>query len=166
MAAKITEPPSPFAQLARISATTATAGHSLYNGKAIGAIIDDSVLDARPYSLTGEDTPKPSFYQVTGLAALQGPLKIPHLLPRGGPTFSSAISGLAIGMTKTEPALVPDANERRWRFFRAKPTLRDSRSRSSIRHRFAIHRQCADQPAGAGAAESLSAAERRGQFTL
>jgi hypothetical protein len=101
---------SPFAQLAAFG-NNRNAGHSLYNG-GIGAIIDDSVLDARPYSLTGEDTPKPSFYQVTGLAALQGPLKIPHLLPRGGPNFFVGYQWTRHRDDETEPALVPDANER------------------------------------------------------
>jgi hypothetical protein len=59
---------------------------SLYNGN-IGFTLDNSALDARTYSITGQDTPKPGYNHFTGLASFGGPLRIPHLLPRGGPNF-------------------------------------------------------------------------------
>jgi hypothetical protein len=46
----------------------------------------NSALNAQPYALSGSPTTKPSFNLFTGVAALQGPLKIPHLMPRG-PNF-------------------------------------------------------------------------------
>lgn len=56
--------------------------HGLYNG-GIGIIGDSSIFDARSFSLTGQDTPKPSYTRLTGVATLGGPLKIPHLLKNG-----------------------------------------------------------------------------------
>ena len=60
-------------------------GQGLYNG-GIGIVLDNSALDAKPYSLTGQDTPKPSYNRMTGVLALGGPLRIPHLI-KNGPTF-------------------------------------------------------------------------------
>jgi hypothetical protein len=75
---------SPFAQLAAFG-NNRSGGHGLYNG-GIGFIGDDSVTDARSFSLTGQETPKPSYSRFTGVATLGGPLKIPHLL-KNGPVF-------------------------------------------------------------------------------
>ncbi len=56
---------------------------SLYNGN-IGFTVANSALNARPFSLTGQDTPKPETTQFTALGSFGGPLRIPHLL-RNGP---------------------------------------------------------------------------------
>jgi hypothetical protein len=58
---------------------------SLYTGS-LTAILDDSALDARPYSLSGLAPPKAFYNHITGVFILGGPIKIPHLLPHG-PTF-------------------------------------------------------------------------------
>src|SRR5207253_1679951 len=50
---------SPFAQLAAFG-NNRRGGRPLYTGSA-GIIIDNSSLDARAYSLTGQNTPKPSY---------------------------------------------------------------------------------------------------------
>src|SRR4029434_2811071 len=50
---------SPFAQLPGFG-NNRNAGRSLYTG-GIGASLDNSALDARSYSLTGQDTDKPSY---------------------------------------------------------------------------------------------------------
>ncbi len=47
----------------------------------------NSALDAKPYSITGFDIPKPEYSNLTGIATLGGPIQIPHLL-RHGPNFS------------------------------------------------------------------------------
>ena len=57
----------------------------LYTG-GLGVILGNSALDARPYSLSGQNTPKPEYNRLTFLATLGGPLHIPHLLPHG-PNF-------------------------------------------------------------------------------
>ncbi len=47
----------------------------------------NSALNAQPYALSGQSASKPSYNNFTGIAALYGPIKIPHILPRG-PNFS------------------------------------------------------------------------------
>jgi Carboxypeptidase regulatory-like domain/TonB dependent receptor-like, beta-barrel len=59
---------------------------SLYNGN-LGFTFDNSTLDARPYSLTGQDTPRPAYGNFTGLASFGGPLRIPRLLHNGPNVF-------------------------------------------------------------------------------
>ena len=59
---------------------------SLYTGS-LGLILDNSALDARPFSLTGQDTAKPAYDHLQGVLALGGPIKIPHLISRNGPIF-------------------------------------------------------------------------------
>jgi hypothetical protein len=83
---------------------------ALYNG-GFAAIVDNSALDARPYSLSGLDTPKPSYNRVTAIVTLGGPLRIPHLLPRG-PTFFVAYEWTRNHTAATEPGLVPTEAER------------------------------------------------------
>jgi hypothetical protein len=76
---------SPFAQNAAFG-NNRRFGRSLYNGS-LGFILDNSVLDARSFSLTGQDTPKPSYSRITGLANFGGPLRIPHIINTGGPNI-------------------------------------------------------------------------------
>jgi hypothetical protein len=83
---------------------------SLYTG-GLAAILDNSALDARPYSLSGLDTPKPSYNRITGIATLGGPLRIPHLLPRG-PSFFIAYEWTRNRIAETDPGLVPTEAER------------------------------------------------------
>ena len=83
---------------------------ALYNG-GFAAIVDNSALDARPYSLSGLDTPKPSYNRVTAIVTLGGPLRIPHLLPRG-PTFFVAYEWTRNHTAATEPGLVLTEAER------------------------------------------------------
>ncbi len=83
---------------------------SLYTGSA-GAIVDNSVFDARPYSFTGLELPKASYSRITGVLTLGGPLKIPHLLPRG-PNFFVAYQWTRDRVANTETGLVPTAAQR------------------------------------------------------
>ena len=83
---------------------------SLYNG-GLGFILDNSALDARPYSLSGLDTPKPGYNRITGILTLGGPLNIPHLMPHG-PTFFVAYQWTRNRTAETEAGLVPTAAER------------------------------------------------------
>ena len=75
---------SPFAQLPGFG-NNRNAGRSLYTG-GVGIALDTSALDARSYSLTGQDTAKPSYNRFLGTFNFGGPLRIPHLI-RNGPTF-------------------------------------------------------------------------------
>jgi Carboxypeptidase regulatory-like domain len=100
---------SPFSQ-AQAFGNHRMGGRGLYNG-GIGFTFDNSALDARPYSLTGQDTPKPSYNRMTGLLAFGGPLRIPHLL-RNGPNIFVGYQWTRNRTANTQPALVPDATER------------------------------------------------------
>lgn len=82
----------------------------LYNGS-VGAIVDNSALDARPYSLAGLQTPKSFYSRVTGIVALGGPLRIPHLMPIG-PNFFVAYQWQRNADAANQTGLVPDATER------------------------------------------------------
>lgn len=77
---------SPFAQLQAFG-NNRRGVRSLYNGS-LGFSLDNSHLDARTFSLTGQDTLKPSYNRLTGMAAFGGPLKIPGLINRNGPNFT------------------------------------------------------------------------------
>ena len=83
---------------------------SLYNG-GFGVILDNAVLNARPYSLTGFETPKPVYDRITLGFTLGGPLKIPHLLPRG-PNFFVGYQWTRNNTAQTNPGLVPTLEER------------------------------------------------------
>ncbi|MGD0125305.1 MAG: TonB-dependent receptor [Terriglobia bacterium] len=85
-------------------------GSGLYNG-GLGLIFDNSALDARPFSLSGLSTPKPSYNRITGVATLGGPLRIPHLWQHG-PDFFVAYQWTRYVDDTTQSALVPDAAER------------------------------------------------------
>ncbi|HUV71329.1 MAG TPA: TonB-dependent receptor [Terracidiphilus sp.] len=82
----------------------------LYIGS-FGARVDNSVFDARPYSLTGQQTPKDFYSRVTMMVAVGGPLRIPHLLPFG-PNFFVAYQWTRNTDAANQTGLVPDAAER------------------------------------------------------
>jgi hypothetical protein len=83
---------------------------ALYNGS-VGFIVDNSVFDARPYSLTGLELPKVISSRITGVVTLGGPLRIPRLLPRG-PNFFVAYQWTRDRVANTDSGLVPTAAER------------------------------------------------------
>ncbi len=87
-----------------------SGGKGLYNG-GLAASFDNSALDARPYSLSGLNTPKTSYNRFTGVLTFGGPIKIPHLLPRG-PKFFVVYEWTRDRVAATEAGLVPTAAER------------------------------------------------------
>ncbi len=82
----------------------------LYTG-GLGAAINNSAFNARPYSLTGLQVPKDQYSQVTMLATLGGPLKIPHLFYRG-PNFFVVYQWTRNRDAANASGLVPDEAER------------------------------------------------------
>ena len=100
---------SPFAQMAAFG-NSRNNGKSLYNG-GIGIVGDNSALDARPFSLTGQDTPKASYNHLTGLVAFGGPIKIPRLV-RNGPTVFVGYEWTRDRNATTQAGLVPSIGER------------------------------------------------------
>jgi len=104
---------SPFAQLQAFG-NNRRGVRSLYNGSLGFNNLDLSGLDARTYSLTGQDTPKPDYSRITGLASFGGPLKIPGLIHRNGPNFSVNYQWLHNRNPSTQAGtgLVPTAAQR------------------------------------------------------
>lgn len=82
----------------------------LYTG-GIGAVANNSIFDARPYSLTGQPVPKDQYSRITMLATLGGPFRIPHLYYHG-PNFFIACQWTRNRDAVTDPGLVPDAAQR------------------------------------------------------
>jgi hypothetical protein len=75
---------SPFA-LSAAFGNNRRGPRSLYNGN-LSLTIDNSSLDARQFSITGQDTERPPYNRVTGAFNFGGPIKIPHVV-RNGPIF-------------------------------------------------------------------------------
>ncbi len=89
---------------------TRKGSKSLYTG-GLGVIFDNSALDARPYSLTGLDTPGSAYNKVTAIATLGGPIRIPHLMPRG-PNFFVAYQWTRDRIASIDSGLVPNLDQR------------------------------------------------------
>jgi hypothetical protein len=100
---------SPFS-LSQAFGNTRSGGRGLYN---FGAAVTygNSALDARPYSLSGLETPKPAYNQVTGVLTAGGPIRIPHLLWHG-PNFFAGYQWLRTSTSTAFQGLVPTAAER------------------------------------------------------
>jgi trimeric autotransporter adhesin len=88
---------------------------SLYNG-GFAAILSNSALNARAYSLSGQELPKPFYNLVTGAVTFGGPLKIPRLLPHG-PNFFVAYQWTRNQDEQDETGLVPTDAERTGNLF-------------------------------------------------
>jgi hypothetical protein len=89
---------------------TRSGSRGLYNG-GFAAIFDSSVTDARPYTITGSEAAKSTYDHITNNLYLGGPIKIPHLLPRG-PTFFVNYEWTRNNTAAIIPGLVPTAAER------------------------------------------------------
>ena len=88
---------------------TRSGSKALYTG-GFAAIEENSALNARPYSLSGIEAAKPAFNDFTGVATLQGPIKIPHLLPRG-PNFFISYQWTRNSSSQNLTGLVPTQAE-------------------------------------------------------
>jgi hypothetical protein len=73
-----------------------------YNGNA-AFTLDNSIWDARSYSINGQETPKPAYAKARATMMLGGPLKIPHLLSgqRGTFTINYQLARQRSGTTST-----------------------------------------------------------------
>ena len=83
---------------------------ALYTGS-IGANLGQSAFDAKPYSLTGLQTPKADYNRFTGIATIGGPIRIPHLFYHG-PNFFVGYQWTRDRQASTIPGLVPTLAER------------------------------------------------------
>jgi hypothetical protein len=104
---------SPFAQLAAFG-NNRSGSKGLYNG-GIGFILDNSALDAQPYSLTGQGTAKASYNRLTGVAAVGGPLQMGHLFKRA-PNVFTAYQWTRNNTAAFLPALMPSLAQRNGAF--------------------------------------------------
>ncbi|MBL8229515.1 MAG: TonB-dependent receptor, partial [Bryobacterales bacterium] len=105
---------SPFALLPAFG-NNRRGQRSLYNGN-IGFIWNNAAFDARAFSLTGQNTPKPGYNRFQGLLAFGGPLKIPKLLTRGGPVLTLNYQWTRNSNANTQTALMPTAAQRAGEF--------------------------------------------------
>ncbi len=83
---------------------------NLYNGS-FAVRLDNSALDARPYSITGLDTPKAFYNDFTALVTFGGPLNIKRWMPRG-PNFFIAYQWTRDRNDSTLSGLVPTLSQR------------------------------------------------------
>ncbi len=88
---------------------TRSGARGLYTG-GFAAIEENSALDARQYSLSGIQPSKPAFNEFTGVATLLGPIRIPHVLPRG-PNFSVSYQWTRNSSSNVLQGLVPTQAE-------------------------------------------------------
>jgi hypothetical protein len=100
---------SPFGQLPAFG-NNRTPGKWPYHGN-LGFILNKSIFDARPFSLTGQNTARPAYTKITGLATLGGPIRIPGLL-RNGPQFTLSYQWTRNRIATTQSALMPTLAER------------------------------------------------------
>ncbi len=117
---------SPFAQLQAFG-NNRRGPRSLYNGS-LGFSLDNSTLDARSFSLTGQDTPKPGYNRLQGMAAFGGPVKIPGLIKRSGPQFTVNYQWVHNRNASTQTGLMPTAEQRTGDFSGSPVQLVDPRS--------------------------------------
>lgn len=83
---------------------------ALYNGS-FGAFAENSIFDAKPYSLTGLVLPKDSYNRITMVATFGGPIRIPPLFYHG-PNFFIAYQWTRNGSANTATGLMPTEAER------------------------------------------------------
>jgi hypothetical protein len=88
---------------------TRSGSKALYTG-GFAAIEQNSALNARPYSQSGIEAPKPAFNDFNGVATLQGPIKIGQWLPRG-PNFFVSYQWTRNGSSVINAGLVPTEAE-------------------------------------------------------
>ena len=85
-------------------------GRGLYNG-GIGFTMDNSNLDASPFSITGQNTPKLSYNRFTGLGTFGGPLKLPGM-HSNWPTIFVAYQWTRNHNNSVQTGLMPTEAER------------------------------------------------------
>ena len=99
---------SPFAQAGRFG-NNVRGPNSLYQFT-VGFIIDNSALDARTYSITGQNTIKPQTNRFTVLGNFAGPLRIRHWFKQA-PTVFLNYQFTRNSNGTTTPALMPTADQ-------------------------------------------------------
>ena len=78
----------------------------------VSSILDNSALNARNFSLTGQDTPRSPYNHVRFGFSFGGPLAIPHLFRTNNGNFFIGYQGTRNRNASTQTGLVPTAAER------------------------------------------------------
>ena len=99
---------SPFAQ-ARAFGNNRPGQRSLWNG-GFAVLSNTSALDARPYSFTGRETPKPDYTDLQFNGTFGGPIKIPGV--RNRPNVFIGVQRARSHTTNMQSGLVPSLRER------------------------------------------------------
>src|SRR6185436_19704977 len=99
---------SPFA-LSRAIGNNRNRGRSPYNGN-ISVVGANALLDARSFSLTGQDTPKPAYNRLQSSMTVGGPFQIPGVFRNG--TFSVSYGRAQNRNASIQTAQMPTAAER------------------------------------------------------
>jgi len=87
-------------------------GRWLYNG-GLSLVLQNSALNAKTFSLDGQDSPKPPYTDIVAGAQFGGPLKIPHLIPAAhAPYFYVGYSRTQNKNDSLASVLVPTLAER------------------------------------------------------
>jgi hypothetical protein len=86
------------------------SSRNLYTGS-FAVRLDDSALDAKPYSITGLNTPKPFYNNFTAAVTFGGPLNIKKLMPKG-PNFFVAYEWTRDRADEALSGLVPTLAQR------------------------------------------------------
>ncbi len=84
---------------------------SQYSGS-LALMLGESGWDARPFSLTGQNTAKPDYSRRTGMASFGGPLRLPGLVMKTPLNFSVHYQWLRNRTASVQTARVPTAAER------------------------------------------------------
>ncbi len=100
---------SPFAQSGAFG-NNRRGMRSLYNGS-LGLTFGNSSLNARAYSLTGQDTPKPGYSHMQGVFSFGGPVRIPRVFFKAPPNFSVNYQWSRIRTANTQTTRMPTAEE-------------------------------------------------------
>jgi hypothetical protein len=101
---------SPFALLPAFG-NNRRGQRSLYNGN-FGVVANHALLDARAFSLTGQDTPKPDYSRLQALFAFGGPVKFSPNSRRTFGNFTVNYQWTRNSNATTQTALMPTAEQR------------------------------------------------------
>ena len=101
---------SPFALFPAFG-NNRNGSRSLYNG-GLGIFVDNSIWDARPFSITGQNTPRPAYNHFTGLSLFRRPAENSSSAPKRSELLCRIISGRATATTPIGTALMPTAAQR------------------------------------------------------
>ncbi len=78
----------------------------------LSSILDNSALNARNFSITGQDTPRSPYNHLRFGASFGGPLSIPHLFRTNNGNFFIGYQGMRNRNASTLTSLMPTAAER------------------------------------------------------